>query len=220
MFRVLMIFNLFLFGVLTSSATLNGSDTILLRYATIENKNLEDFIKERVIRTAQKVWPLYPDMITYDIDIQTEDSLYVFATYWGSLPEMSRGYFSKDEYKKTYVTLINDNIFLVRGAAFNLFIKPTSKKLPIVNNAIPWINEQTVLWLLRFEKEKMIDAEFDCEYSWELKDELPAELYSLPNVSIKRMPYQKIEPDSILASIRTIAAPAMIMLPRYLINGI
>ena len=62
MFRVLMIFNLFLFGVLTSSATLNGSDTILLRYATIENKNLEDFIKERVIRTAQKVWPLYPDM--------------------------------------------------------------------------------------------------------------------------------------------------------------
>lgn len=189
MYRLLII-TLFLCGMLSVSDSDDSIKTIFLRYATISNKNLESFIREKVICTAQTVWPDLHDRISYELDIRSDDSLYIFATYWGDFQNVSRGYFSDNDKENPYATKIDNRIIIIKAPSDSCFITPTSKKISIVEpDGLLGINDETILWFIRFDGDEISEVEFDCEYSYEIIEKLPPSLYLLPNVTIKKIPY-------------------------------
>lgn len=188
--RPLLICILFLYGMLSVSASEYPNETITLKYATISNNNLESFIRERVINTAQTLWPSPHGNITYDLDIQSDDSLYIFATYWDNGIVMPSVLHPENDQIKQYATKVDNRIIMIKAPSECRFIKPTSKKISIVEDKVLLaINDCTILWFIRFDGDEISEVEFDSEYSYEVIEKLPLSLYSLPNVSIKKMPY-------------------------------
>lgn len=91
---------------------------------------------------------------------------------------------------KQYATKVDNRIIMIKAPSECRFIKPTSKKISIVEDKVLLaINDCTILWFIRFDGDEISEVEFDSEYSYEVIEKLPLSLYSLPNVSIKKMPY-------------------------------
>lgn len=191
-------------GALLKVFASEDTDTVFLKCVSID-KNLETFIEEKVMGTSNTLWPKHHNKIGYDVDFCTPDTIYIFATDWGNFGE---------EYivplNNASVCMINNRPVFIKSASDNPLIKNTHKKKRFITTRIPAINERTIMWILAMDGNRIKDLEFGSGCGWRITEDLPEELYSLPNVVIRRLPYEPIHFSCIADEIKRISPPERI----------